>query len=322
MRIIQKAETEQEVWSRLNAFRGPLAICIMLSHIWGNNGLVLLVPFNKVVTVCVAVFLFLSGYGMTRSLEKKRESYWKEILGIKIPYLLFMAVVVYLFSCALQAATGAAVVEADSYLPLSAGRFLATTNWYIWELTGFYLAFAAVSGIRNAAIRNGIVLGGSVIAFLLLYRTGVVEGYYNSIFGFSFGMLAASCKKPEIFGKKGAAVTGLILCGVSFALMFLLDTSGRLFPLVRNAAAIGACLLLMYLSWYVSIRCRVIDTLSRVSPEIYFFHIPITLVLSYVISHPYVYLLVDSAVSLAVAFAVHPVNRWINKKWRSLVKGS
>ena len=62
---------EKELFIRMNNLRGYFAIVVLLSHIWGYTGMSILVPFNKMVTIAVAMFFFLSGYGMIRSYSRK-----------------------------------------------------------------------------------------------------------------------------------------------------------------------------------------------------------------------------------------------------------
>lgn len=187
---IETIHEEKEILVRMNQLRGMLAGAVLFSHIWGYTGLIFLVPFNKIVTIAVAFFFFLSGYGMTYSFHRK-ENYLKEIFRVKIPFLLWMALLAYIFSCLLEKMILLYGESSHTFLPFGIPKFLISTNWYVYELIGFYLMF--YFSMRYIQKKYQLLVIGvvSVIAFIFLYYSGLVEAYYNSIIGFWFGMLVA-----------------------------------------------------------------------------------------------------------------------------------
>ena len=185
MKII-KTNDEKEILHRMNQLRGLLAIVVLMSHLWGYTGMVLLVPFNKIVTMAVGMFFWLSGYGMMISASIK-EGYLGYIYKVKIPYLLWMAVLAYLVSACMEEGLTLCGIHKSTVLPFGFKAFFESTNWYVWELIGFYIIFSLSMRFfkRHYLMFIGIV---SVIAFILLYYSGLVEAYYNSIIGFWFGV--------------------------------------------------------------------------------------------------------------------------------------
>lgn len=85
----------------INKYRGILAITVLLSHTWAYTGFKILVPFNKIVTIAVFMFLFMSGAGLEKS-NAVKINYSKHIWKGKILKLSLMAVETYVFSCILE----------------------------------------------------------------------------------------------------------------------------------------------------------------------------------------------------------------------------
>ena len=313
-----QTESNRELFIRLNRLRGILAVCVLLSHVWGYTGLVFLIPFNKAVTISVALFFFLSGYGMTLSAEKKG-NYRKEILLIKIPWLLYMAILAYLFSALAQMLLKVPATEEGSYLPFGIKQFFVSTNWYVYELIGFYLVFAITLKIKSGKIRTGIVSFISAIALVLLYKAGVVEAYYNSIIGFSTGMIMGSLKKTEVLKKKVMLLCGVFIFAAGFGFMFILDKHSVLVAIIRNITAAGGMIIVTYICSIIDYHLLPNDYLCRISPELYFYHIPMTMLLHYVISNPYLYMIIVCITSFMLAGIMHLINQKVHQRWRTLI---
>jgi membrane protein len=307
---------EKELFIRMNNLRGYFAIVVLLSHIWGYTGMSILVPFNKMVTIAVAMFFFLSGYGMIRSYSRK-ENYIKEIFTVKIPYLCFMAVTAYLFSAVMEIIVKLSSVEKYNFLPLGVGRFIYSTNWYVYELLGFYVLFALVMKFIKKRYQLIVILGVSIAAFVILYKADVVEAYYNSIIGFWFGMLCGKYQATEIVDqhKKGWLLGSLILVG-AFGGMFILDRESMIFAVIRNFAAVGAMVLVLYMIRYIDVNDKFSRYLSKISPEIYFYHMPIALLLSQTIKDQMVF----SAVVVVLTFLIAPLINIVDQQVHTKIK--
>lgn len=315
---IESTNVENEILLRMNQLRGILAFVVLFSHIWGYTGLIFLVPFNKIVTIAVAFFFFLSGYGMMHSFKCK-EHYLKEIFQIKIPFLLWMAVLAYIFSAFLEKILLSYGVSTNTFLPLGIKQFLISTNWYVYELIGFYFIFYISMRLIKEKYQLLVIGTVSVIAFILLYYSGLVEAYYNSIIGFWFGMFCGKhgCIQLMERYKNGYLLSGMILI-LSFAGMFLLDRQSIIFAIIRNLAAVGAIVIALYIVKCLNLNNMLMRYISRISPEIYFYHMPIALLCSQVLKNTIVYAIVVMTVSLGVAALVNPVNRKVQK----LIKGA
>lgn len=269
---ITETKDENEIFQRLNMMRGMLAIVVLLSHIWGYSGIVFLVPFNKIVTIAVTFFFFLSGYGMFKSYRNNEEKYIFKIFRVKIPYLLWMAVVVYLFGVIIELVFLGLNLDDNTFTPIGIRHFVLSTNWYVYELIAFYIMFAIAMKLINEKYQLLFMAIISSIAFVCLFYSGLVEAYYNSIVGFLFGMF---CYKYNFLNWKSKFkwlwIIALIILVIAFGGMFLLNRSSILFAIIRNIAAVAAIILCIFMVYKLDLCDKFFQYLSKISPEIYFF---------------------------------------------------
>lgn len=310
---LEKTNKEKEILLRMNNLRGVLAFVVMLSHIWGYTGIVYLVPFNKVVTIAVAFFFFLSGYGMMCSFHEK-EGYLKGIIKNKVPFLLWMAVIAYVFAAILERILIEYGAEGGVFLPFGFRKFFISTNWYVYELIGFYVVFALCMKFlkdKYQVIAVGLL---SLLAFFILFYSGLVEAYYNSIIGFVLGMFLGRYGCVKMMGRMryGFWLGGGILV-ISFGTMFVLNHDSIGFALIRNFAAAAAILVVLYIVKNLDTDDKVLKYFSRISPEIYFYHMPICELLSQILKNSLIYAIVVIIASLGIAAIMNPLNGKIQK---------
>ena len=160
-------------------------------------------------------------------------------------------------------------------------------------------------------------MGVSIAAFVILYKADVVEAYYNSIIGFWFGMLCGKYQATEIVDqhKKGWLLGSLILVG-AFGGMFILDRESMIFAVIRNFAAAGAMVLVLYMIRYIDVNDKFSRYLSKISPEIYFYHMPIALLLSQTIKDQMVF----SAVVVVLTFLIAPLINIVDQQVHTKIK--
>ena len=316
----ERTDDEKEIFIRLNGLRALLAITVLFSHIWGYTGLVFLVPFNKAVTIAVYLFFVLSGYGLMRSYQRKK-GYIKSIFMLKIPHLIFMAVMAYIVSAFVQMLLGVTEKGEECYLPFGVTSLLRTTNWYVYELMAYYIIFSLVTRISNKYIMIGVIMLCTIAGFVILFHSGLVEAYYNSIFGFVTGAVLGRFDYSDILKHtfSGFMVGGIMLL-VSFGLMFVLNKDSMTFALVRNFAGCGAAIFLLYFCRYIKIDNGINRYICKMSPELYFYHMPIAVLFSKVITDPYIYMLLVIAVSFVMAVVFNIFDGFIHERWVKLIR--
>lgn len=288
-----------------------MAVIVMFSHIWAKTGIVLLLPFNKFVTIAVAFFFFASGFSMLNA-YRVNEKYLSKIVLVKIPFLIYLAILAYVFSALFQYLLYG--FSYSQYLPVNVQNFFGNTNWYIYELIGFYLAFVICMRFFEVNKAVWIIAALSIVAFLALYfnRGGIIgEPYYDSIFGYSLGVIlnwsSSSIRKEKY--KKFIIIFDFICIGISFYfLMFVRDHSTIWFAIIRNLAAISILTIVVYIIDTIEIKSVIMRYLSRISAELYIFHIPLCELLRNRIKNNVIYILVVIICSLLMASIFNIIN--------------
>lgn len=160
----------------------------------------------------------------------------------------------------------------------------------------------------------------SITAFVLLYYSGLVEAYYNSIIGFGCGMLCGSKDYVSFIHKyKKGYLGGVVLLIIAFAAMVVVDRTSIFFALIRNLGALGAIIITLYAISFFKFDSKLNRYLCKVSPEIYFYHIPITLLLSAVINNKVIYFVVVIMATFIVVPVFNYINKWMLQKLKCCI---
>lgn len=198
------------------ALRGLLAVLVVLHHLYQRTrGGLLFFFFDNVGPLCVALFFFLSGFGLEKSRTQK-PGYRKAILRRRIPSVLvpylFLTLLYWLFS-----------FLGDSFLTPAAvlrsffnGFPVVTHSWYLLCILVFYFGFY-LSLLLWDSNRPGIVVTNVVISLLwvLLCRVrNLPPHWYNAAFLFPAGIFWAAYGdriRPFLHRHYGLALAGSLL---------------------------------------------------------------------------------------------------------------
>jgi peptidoglycan/LPS O-acetylase OafA/YrhL len=204
--------------------RGICAVEIMIGHI----GILLndagLFAFRKAGILPVGFFFMISGYGLMSALlnddkylyksflKKRLISIWIPVCTIAIAYLLVNA-----------------VMSSVSGIGLS---WRIDVNWYIYEITVFYILFFIL--FRRFSKRSAILImtGISVIFIFIAYIIKMDNPWYGSTLCFPLGLLI-KFKEEAIYTylklhyKRNIVLLGFLLL-ISIAFYFLLNNNSFL----------------------------------------------------------------------------------------------
>lgn len=112
--------------------RGICAVEIMLGHIGIATGSLLLYPNRKAGILFVGIFFMLSGYGLSYGVSHK-ETYLDHFLLKKMLKILIPAVIIWIVARGVQMLLDPPIHNITS--------FFESTNWYVWEILGYYICF-------------------------------------------------------------------------------------------------------------------------------------------------------------------------------------
>ncbi len=181
-RVIGKTETLP--------LRGILILLVLVTHI----------PFWRPLqlgTPAVAVFLFLSGYGMVKSYESRGESYIKGHFArtckkLLKPYV-FCAIVGTLFSVASGIYKGdiaSRFIEGVALMRHGYLNFVLPYSWFAWELVLLAALFGCAYRFKQRVCQRVVIWVGLVSYYVLFrYVLHFADSWYISLWAFGLGCI-------------------------------------------------------------------------------------------------------------------------------------
>lgn len=258
---------KEEKLRQINCLRGLFALEIVVGHV-GRYEAGALYWLGKFMVCSVAVFFFVSSYGMVLSQKKKKE-YLKGTFLMKKPFYLFiLAICIYLFNSLIDLILGAKAGYASNFLSLKMA--FQNTNWYIWELIFFYFLFW-ISYRFFYKYRIIIIAIVTTLGVTGLYYLGAKEGWFASSFGFVMGIVYGEFDGFLAYNYSVKGVLAIIGFSI-FGLGSLLVKNETFLSMVwmRNSICIAAIMITVLISDFGFLRNNpVTKFLTRYSTEIY-----------------------------------------------------
>lgn len=260
-------ENKREKLKQLNSLRGLFALEIIIGHVGRyESGIIYLL--GKFMICSVAIFFFLSAYGMVLS-QKEKNDYLSISFLLKKPiYLFLVAIFIYLFNSFVDVLLKSRAGYASSFISIHA--IFSKTNWYIWELIFFYILFW-ICYKYFYRYRILLVTLITTIGVIILYCTGCRECWYASAFGFVIGLL---------YGEyDGVLKFTYSVCGIIVMVVFAAFGLGSLFVknetfvslvLMRNSICLAAIMITVFISNISLLRNNILTKfLTKYSTELY-----------------------------------------------------
>lgn len=260
------------------ALRGFFALVVVFHHLAQKTETGLLFHrFTHAGYLCVAVFFFLSGYGLQRShmnSPRYREGFLcRRLSSILVPYLAATAL------CWLaDAARGRRYPVTDIFAAILAGEPIVPFSWYILCILGFYLAFWLMMRLCGRQYGRMLLLG---CLWQLLYTTFCIRmrygfWWYSASHLLIVGMFWAVWEDrilpilkrfyPVLFPAAAACFLVSFLCAETVPSHFLPGENSLLFTGLA-AALFPLCVLCFTLKFQIG--NRLLNHLGDLSLEIY-----------------------------------------------------
>ncbi len=262
-----------------NSYKGFFALIVIMHHISQRVSNGFLPPdFTRVGYLAVAVFLFLSGYGLQKqNLSKPDYSkgfLLKRISAILIPYMV-MSVIYWLIYAILGDVRSIATIWHNFIVN---GDPIVWFSWYVVCILYFYITFYFLMKIFKNN-RVGIVFGG--IAFCALYificsKLGFGLWWYQTSFVFILGIVFSSYEEKILKFIKKYYVTVLLL-----SLTFFIVLAKHkweiywLIPSLKTEFLLVALLAFLFILSFFALTLKIktnnkfLDFLGKISFEIY-----------------------------------------------------
>lgn len=184
---IKKAEQNDKIFSKENtpALREISAFEIMLGHIGIATGSIFLFPNRKAGILFVAVFFFLSGYGLMYSKEKKEDYLCNGFILKKVCKIIIPAYIVYvLFIIFMNCFTNTSM-ELKTIFDF--GDFFMQTNWFVWEIIVLYILFYLFYRKKNKYADLYFFLT-ILLSVTICYYVHLDNPWFGSTLAFWFGI--------------------------------------------------------------------------------------------------------------------------------------
>ena len=271
--------------------KGILAICIIFCHLWGVISLeapklsegIIGHTIGRICTVLgylsVAVFFFLSGYGLTLQYQKRGERYLKNFLQQRIVPLYIINIFLIFFYWGARALFGEQISWRLLVSSFVFGGTVIASGWYLQSILLFYgLFFLSFKYFKKGVSQILTLIAGFFIYLVLCFLLRLESTWYESscclIIGVIWGKFGNSIT-VKLEAKKTLA-TYLFLSAVLFGITFIFGNFSFLSESLRiSIKCLSSCFFVIFV--VLLLRVLPIDNfityfLGKISLEIYVFH--------------------------------------------------
>lgn len=280
---IKKEKIIQVDRDSTDSIKGVLVILVALSHMAMKvkSTLIFAFPFTQFGMYCVALFFFFSGYGLTKSYLKDKDSYikqfWsKRILNLYIPFLIANVI-----SIIISIANENTFSLLEIIIYISGIKLRDTTLWFVQTIILFYIA-SYLSFKYFDKVSNKIILISSLIYIIGGYYLNLGEWQINTAIMFYIGYLYC-WKENEIniyfykSYKKVFIITVLIMCMVKAISMKYYSVLSSV--VCGNITSLCLVIIIILLFKHIRINSGILIFLKKYSYEMYLLHMKIMLLL-------------------------------------------
>jgi len=261
-----------------NVLRGLFSIAIVFHHLSQRISLTgsrLFGNFIHVGYICVAFFLFSSGYGLQKSYLAS-DNYKKGFLRKRLSKILLPFLITAVLFWIKDMLNGVHYSVSQLILALFTGS-LVDFSWYIICICCFYLAFWVFMHLCGKNHRLMIL---SACVWLVVYVfackfLGCDEWWFNTPQLLVLGMIWATYERKilQVVSKHYYPVLALIVLGFAAAFLTPIHVSMRYVSiLLRMTASVFFAPLVMMLSMKVKIAHPILDFVGNISLELFLIH--------------------------------------------------
>lgn len=302
--------------------RGTLSIFIVIYHISGHmKHTTLLNAFSQIGYLIVAIFFFLSGYGLYYG-YKNKNNYMKGFLLKRLPVVLIPYIIVTAFQGVCLIFMGESIKISDFFASLLGYRMFDETTWYICMLTVlyivFYLSFRFLSENKSTVV--------FIILFLLVLTVFMVlpleAKWTRSIIAFPLGVMWCKYKNKIDNIIRNNYYINLLLSGLAFLITCFVKIAGvylnsNLIVFLGNAlSSITVCILLSIILNKITLKNKVLLWIGTHSLEIYLYHNIILRILGriqFIHNDTFLYVSTTFLITIIISMIISPINKLLIK---------
>lgn len=319
-------------FSNTKSLRGFLALLIIVHHFSGYfTSFSCLTFFNHIGYIIVALFFFLSGYGLYYGVKNKsnylNSFLEKRLSSILLPF--WFVNTVYLFVFLIMGEDISAVHYGLSYI----GFFsIMQGSWYIWDQLIFYIVFYSVFKILKNSSFIKQFLAFNVVFFTVLVVLYVVtkdDLYIRSSLAFPMGIFWCKYRKNiELFIRKNFVkkiIMVFVVLIVSMFVKFIGEIKGiEIVSLLGNVSSSSVFVIFaLFIFQKVSFKNSILNFFGGISLEMFMIH-PLFLKLfskiSFIHSHSLLMFILVLMSVILVAFYVNKIDNQMVKRYNQCIR--
>lgn len=261
-----------------NSLRGIVAIAIVLQHFSGwFIRPYFLIPFKHFGYLGVALFFFLSGYGLYYSFKNKEDYlkfFWKKrLLSLLIPY--YIANILYII---VEFIMGEDVRLLDVISSIYGGYLYISVAWYIFVLILLYAVFYISFKMKSSKVSSVVFTVLFITLTVILYAFKGNDPYTRSLFAFPAGIIWYKYKATidKYIHRKWyfCFVLSLLLLGFGFGFK-IIGTLYRIPMIVfaaNNFSSMFFCVFILIFISKIRLNNKCISFIGKISMEVYLYH--------------------------------------------------
>lgn len=258
-------------------YRGIFAMAVLFHHIAQEteNG-IFLHFFTRVGYLAVAIFFFLSGYGLQKSYISKSNTYKNNFLLKRLPSIIIPYIIITLFYWLIYYCNGQVYSIVDFFKSIINGYPLTLYSWYIIYIIVFYFVFWVLMMICKKHFCL-MIIGGitwNVLYIFFCRRMDYGEWWYNSSHLLIIGMFWATYEQKILKIIKKIYLLLMPLVWLSFIIAFQYKNKiARLMRIPKEFVAMFVAALfvmgVIMIILKLQIGNRLLCLLGAISLEIY-----------------------------------------------------
>lgn len=272
-----------------NELKGAAILMVIFSHAYFYlfNNESFLYPYSLMAGVGVNIFLFLSGYGLTKSHFKNPVSigtyYKKRLIRIYLPLWISLAAILVMDAVFLERAYPLREIifaylgwfpDSDIHMNIN------SPLWYVSLILFYYLIFPWATKLSKISLSALVIFGASLLLVILDIPVSAHTKYLymTHLAAFPLGMIFASFNLGRLLKKllKYRYLIPFLVVGTSLAIVFfVINSAVGAGYYAENLISMLTVLLLVFLFSILPVTNRFLLIYGKYSYQIYLIHLPI-----------------------------------------------
>lgn len=261
-----------------NCLKGIFAIIVVIHHLFQRTNIVCHSLFRVLLQasgyLSVAIFFFLSGYGLAASIQRRGRLYLSSFLITRIlPLYVNTVIMIATYAFVLTVLIGERIHTRDFVISFLWGGTIIDYGWYVQSILvlyiAFYFTFRYVREVKFAFCLFNVLIACYCAVCVLLKLSST---WYEAVYAMPLGMFWLYRKDQIITRIKKHYAFPLMICCLTFAISFLgykLCHNDYARIVLKMVSAISFVATVAVLVYKLPVNCRITRVLGKFSFEIY-----------------------------------------------------